>query len=164
MKKITFETARIDQAEFLTDLGLRANAVYQYRCVSDAQARSIFLLQDRHFNDGIIRLMKDEGKLIGFYGLIRWKESDGKETNILSHFFLEPESIGKGYGKILFHEVLRVARDELHWEAFQWESDPHAAWFYQKMGAKCLGENPCPLNPDYKAPVFVYLSKDVEGE
>jgi GNAT superfamily N-acetyltransferase len=73
-------------------------------------------------------------------------------VNVLSHFFLEPEFIGKGYGRILFHEVIRTAKEELHWEAFQWESDPHAAWFYQRMGAKRIGELPCPLNPKFKTP------------
>lgn len=159
MKKqnITFESIGFDQAEFLTDLGLRANATYNYRSISDAQARSVFLVQEIHFKEGIIRAMKENGTFIGFYGLIRWKEVDGKEANILSHFFLEPEFIGKGYGKILFGEVVRAAKNELKWEAFQWESDPHAAGFYQKMGAKQIGKNPCPLNPNYKSPVFAYI-------
>lgn len=153
---ITFEPANLDQAEFLTELGLRANAVYNYRNVSDEEARFVFLVQEQHYKEGIIRIMKDDGEFIGFYGLAHWKEKDGKEVNILSHFFLEPKFIGKGYGKILFLEAIRAAKEELKWEAFQWESDPHAAWFYQKMGAKRIGENPCPLNPQYKAPVFVY--------
>jgi GNAT superfamily N-acetyltransferase len=135
---------------------LRANAIYQYRSVSEEEARQVFLVQERHFRNGILQLMKDDGKFIGFYGLTHWKENDGKETNILSHFFLEPEFIGKGYGKILFREVIRAAKEELNWEGFLWESDPHAAWFYKKMGARQIGENPCPLNPKYKAPVFVF--------
>lgn len=155
--QIKFEAARRNQAEFLTDLGLRANAIYQYRSVSELEARSIFLVNERHFNEGILRIMTLRDILIGFYGLIQWREHGGKKTNILSHFFLEPEYIGKGYGKMLFQEVLRAAKKELKWEAFQWESDPHAAGFYQKMGAKQIGENPCPLNPKYIAPVFVYV-------
>lgn len=157
--EITFESANLEQAEFLTDLALKSNAIYHYRCVSDAEARPVFLVQEQHFQKGVIRIMKDEGKLIGFFGLASWTEENGSTTNILSHLFLEPEFIGKGYGKILFLEAVRVAKEELHWEAFQWESDPNAAWFYRKMRAKQLGENQCRLNPNHKTPVFVYTLK-----
>ncbi len=149
--KITFERAGLDQLEFLTDLGLRANGVYHYRCVSDEIARAVFLVEDWHINDGIVRVMKEDAEIIGFYGLVR-----DKEINILSHFFLEPMYIGKGYGKILFIEAMRAAKEELIWESLQWESDPNAAWFYRKMGAVQIGENACPLNPQYNAPVFLY--------
>ena len=150
-KEITFEPARLDQAEFLTDLGLRSNAVYQYRSVSDEEARAVFVVKEWHIEEGIVRLMKDRRKIVGFYGL-----TCEQGINKLSHFFLEPESIGKGYGKILFLEAMRAAKEELKWEMLEWESDPHAAWFYEKMGAERIGENPCPLNPLYKAPVFMY--------
>lgn len=99
--------------------------------------------------------MKIGPEIIGFYGLVCEQKED-KRLNILSHFFLKPTYIGKGFGKILFKETIRAAKDELKWEGFTWESDPHAAWFYKKMGAKQIGDNPCPLNHAFRAPVFIY--------
>jgi GNAT superfamily N-acetyltransferase len=144
---ISFESASFDQVEYLTDLALRSNGIYQYRTVTDEEARSVFTVELRHLTDGVVRLMKDRGSIVGFYGLC---------DHQLSHLFLEPEYIGKGYGKLLFSEAMRTAKEELKWPTITWESDPNAAWFYRKMGAIQVGENECPLNPSYKAPVFRY--------
>ena len=40
---------------------------------------------------------------------------------------------------------------------FEFESDPNAAEFYLKMGAKIIGKNHCRLNPAYETPVFVFM-------
>jgi len=156
---IHFENASPAQAEFLTQLAMDSNNVYGYRSVSDEEAIKVFMVTPEHFEKGIIRLMKAGSDLIGFYGLF-CEEREGKKLNILSHFFLKPEYIGKGFGRKLFQEAMRAASEDLKWKGILWESDPNAAWFYEKMGAKQVGENPCPLNPAYKAPVFIYTLKD----
>jgi len=148
---VTFADACLDQADYLTDLGMRSNAIYQYRTVTDEEARAVFLVSEWHINNGVIRLMIEDDKIIGFYGL-----AVENGVNILSHFFLEPAYIGRGYGKLLFIEAMRVAKEELYWDVLQWESDPNAAWFYAKMGAEPIAENICPLNPQLKAPVFSF--------
>jgi len=152
-----FEEASSDQAEFLTQLAMDSNATYGYRNVSDQEVLQVFLVKEEHFKKGLIRLMKKGSEIIGFYGLMNLEEKEGKQVHTLSHLFLKPKFIGKGYGRILFQEAMRTAREELQWEALLWESDPHAEWFYRKMGAKKVGENPCPLNPFYKSSVFVYI-------
>lgn len=154
--EITFENANKDQAHFLTQLALDSNAYYKYRTVSDQEAIKVFRVNDEHINNGIIRVMKNHSEIIGFYGLIS-EEKGGKTVNIISHFFLKPDFIGKGYGKKLFQEMIRTASEELNWDGLMWESDPNAAWFYRKMGAKKIGEIPCPLKPPGKAPVFIYI-------
>ncbi|MFI5343439.1 MAG: GNAT family N-acetyltransferase [Chlamydiales bacterium] len=115
-----------------------------------------FLVTEEHISKGIVRILKRDEEIIGFYGIVTHNEG-GNEMNILSHLFLIPEEIGKGYGKILFNEAMRAAREELHWSGLLWESDPNAAWFYKKMGAKMIGRNLCPLNPDHRAPVFIFI-------
>lgn len=160
LKGIYFESASTDDAEMLTDFALKSNAIYKYRTVSDKEARKVFQVTDAHFKNGVIRLLKDSSGVIGFYGLTRWKEKNGNERNILSHLFVKPDFITKGYGTILFQEAMRVAKEELRWDALEWESDPNAAGFYDKMGAKKIGENPCPLNAKFKAPVYVYILKE----
>lgn len=146
-----FEDASLGQQEFLSKLALDSNAYYGYRTLSDEDAIKVFFISEESFKNGLFRVMIVEGIVIGFYGLVK------KEMNTLSHMFVKPEFIGKGYGKILFKEALRAAKQELKWEALMWESDPHSAWFYRRMGAKQIGENICPLNPAYKSPLFVII-------
>lgn len=160
-QEIYFEEASQNQSAFLIQFAMDSNAIYGYRTVSDEEAKKVFLITEQNFKKGLIRLMKMNSEIIGFYGLL-CEKTDGKEINIFSHCFLKPEFIGKGYGKILFHEAMRAAHEDLGWEGLLWESDPNAAWFYRKMGAKQIGENPCPLNPAYKAPVFIYILKSKE--
>ncbi len=154
-EEIHFEAATLEQADFLTNLAMEANSTYHYRNVSERDAKKVFLVEKIHFEKGIVRVMKKGDEIIGFYGLMTAGEGERK-INLLTHLFLRADYIGKGYGKALFKEAMRVAEEELYWEALLWESDPHAAWFYKKMGAKKIGENPCPLNLAYRAPVFIY--------
>ncbi len=52
--------------------------------------------------------------------------------------FVEPKSIGKGYGKVLWDAVMGESR-RIGLKYLTWESDPNAASFYEKMGAKQIG-------------------------
>ncbi|HSX03862.1 MAG TPA: GNAT family N-acetyltransferase [Rhabdochlamydiaceae bacterium] len=157
-EEIFFENATEEQSDFLVQFAMDSNAVYGYRTISEEEARDFFHLCKHNFEKGIVRLMKGPSGIMGFYGLARHSDKeDGAWVNLLTHLFLKPKFIGQGYGKMLFQDAMRTAREELHWEALFWESDPNAAWFYEKMGAKHVGENPCNLNPDYRAPIFVYI-------
>ena len=154
--EVQFQDADLALAEYLTQLALDSNAFYSYRTVSDKEAEKVFLVKEEHFKRGIIRLMKVCDEIIGFFGIYH-EEKEGKTTNCLSHLFLHPDFIGKGYGKLLFQEAMRAAEQELCWEGVIWESDPHAADFYRKMGARKIGDNPCILNPSFRSPVFIYV-------
>lgn len=154
--QVYFENASLDQASYLTQLALDSNAIYNYRTVTDEEALKVFAVTKNHFDNGIVCLMKSSEEILGFFGLACWKDDNDMIINSLSHLFLKPPYIGQGYGKILFLEAMRMAKEQLGWETLLWKSDPNAAWFYRMMGAKKIGETPCVLSPENKLPLFAY--------
>jgi GNAT superfamily N-acetyltransferase len=76
----------------------------------------------------------DDAKLMGFYALII--RNDKAE---LDHLWVAPEHLGKGVGKELFiHAMQRAAGENV--SAVEISSDPNAEGFYEKMGARRIGE------------------------
>ena len=57
----------------------------------------------------------------------------------LEHLWVLPEAMGRGVGRALFEQAVRLA--ELHGAAaLEVESDPHAVGFYRRMGCQPAGE------------------------
>lgn len=154
---VTFEPARVDQAKQLTALAMESNAHWNYRNASSNVVKSVLGITAEQIKCDTVRVMMEGGEIVGFFALKRRPNIMCLTMNELSFFFLKPKYIGKGYGKLLFQEMKRVAKDELGWSALIWDSDPFAAGFYRKMGAKEIGFAPCPLNLRYQAPLFVLV-------
>ena len=74
-----------------------------------------------------------EGDAVGFVGLST--EPDGR---YLEHLWLRPAFIGRGLGRALFGEGVRLAREAGETE-LRIKSDPNAEPFYLKMGAVRTG-------------------------
>ena len=75
-----------------------------------------------------------EGEIIGFYALVlRDRRAE------LEHMWVAPEYIGTGVGKELFIHAMQKAAGE-NVSAVEISADPNAEGFYQRMGAKRIGE------------------------
>lgn len=89
---------------------------------------------------------KDE-QVIGYLSLVEVKKDYWagkvfvKKGFWLEHIFILPEYIGKGVGSRLL-TMLKIKCKELHIEKVNIFSDPNATGFYDKMGARYLGESP----------------------
>ena len=57
----------------------------------------------------------------------------------LDDLWVEPPSIGGGIGRQLFERAATRAR-ELGCSALEWDTDPNARGFYERMGARVVGE------------------------
>lgn len=68
--------------------------------------------------------------ILGFAALV-------KKGDILwlEHLWVLPAAMGRGVGRALFREIQRRAQF-LGFSTFELESDPHAAGFYERMGAE----------------------------
>jgi len=62
------------------------------------------------------------------------------ETVILDDLWVDPPSIGEGIGARLFTVALERAR-ELRAKRLEWESEPNAVGFYEKMGGRWLRDS-----------------------
>jgi GNAT superfamily N-acetyltransferase len=63
---------------------------------------------------------------------------DGERASV-EHLWVHPEFMGKGIGAVLFNHIFSRCK-ELGTRAIEIESDPNAQGFYERMGAKKVGE------------------------
>lgn len=71
--------------------------------------------------------------MIGFFAIVKG------DTNELDHLWLLPKAIGKGYGNLVFAQILAEC-DRLDISRFYITSDPDAEGFYLEKGALKVGE------------------------
>jgi ribosomal protein S18 acetylase RimI-like enzyme len=76
----------------------------------------------------------EAGGAVGFYAICV-----DKSKASLEHFWVHPESMGKGIGRRLIQHALSSCRAQ-QIELLVIESDPNAQGFYEKMGARQIGE------------------------
>lgn len=81
-----------------------------------------------------------EGEIIGFYALIL-RDSVAE----LEHLWVAPSHIGTGVGKELFVHAMQKAAGE-NVSAVEISSDPNAEGFYERMGARRIGEDSSELD------------------
>ena len=77
----------------------------------------------------VVKIM-DQENTIGFYSLQPNQEYQCLE---IGHFWLLPDNIGKGYGKLAFNALLNHLRKK-GVNRLVIEADPNAAGFYEQMG------------------------------
>lgn len=75
-------------------------------------------------------------EIVGFYALSRQGEAFE-----LDHMWVDPQYMGAGVGARLFEHAVCIARS-LGGSRLTIVSDPHAQGFYQRMGARRVGEAP----------------------
>lgn len=89
-----------------------------------------------------VYVAEEADEILGFYALTL----QGEKAE-LEHMWVAPEHIGSGLGKELFVHAMRHAAGE-NVSALEISSDPNAEGFYEKMGARKIGE----------------LSSEIDGE
>ena len=77
----------------------------------------------------------------------------------LSHFFVDPPSIGRGVGRVLWDDAVRRAEARGH-ARLVIQSDPNAEGFYRKLGAERIGVVPSQARPGRNLPLLVYELDD----
>ena len=94
------------------------------------------------------------GNPAGFYSLSR-----GVARMRLEHLWVLPQEIRRGVGRALFqHAAARVRA--LGFVAMEIESDPNAAGFYERMGARRVATTVVALDGQRRElPVFIYKSE-----
>ena len=105
-------------------------------------------IRDHHFF-----VILNDDRPVGFYGLTRLAAIEIE----LEALFVEPEYIGKGYGRALIEHAKTVAK-QLGGSELIIQGDPNAAQFYLRAGGKLIGERESASIPGRYLPVFsVYL-------
>lgn len=131
---VTIRRSTPEEAPTLTQIALAAKRHWGYperwiqHWESDLTVSSDFIRKNH------VYVAEKDGEIHGFYAL---SVADYKAE--LEHMWVTPASIGTGIGKELFLDAMeRAAKLEVN--SVEISSDPNAAGFYKRMGARQIGE------------------------
>jgi len=148
--------ARIDEAAILTELTMRSKAHWQYDDAFLADARQDLTFQPEKFlPDFLVYVLELDSELLGFCSLIPQQEAKIE----LHDLFVEPQYIGKGYGKQLWDYAVNFAR-ESGFQTLVLTADPNAEPFYARQGAVRIGLKASSVRPDRSLPLMEYRIPD----
>lgn len=138
---VTIRAARPEEAEALTELGLRSKAMWGYPDSFMAACREEMTLDAATLSDPACEWQVAEaaGEIRGYYGLSPLPDSP--QTLDLTALFVDPECSGRAIGWQLLDHAVRTAVHRGATE-IRIESDPNAERFYRKWGAQQLGTVP----------------------
>ena len=84
-------------------------------------------------SNNLVYVAERENVILGFYALVVGERAE------LEHMWVAPEHIGTGVGKELFIHAMQTAAGRKISE-IEMSADPNAEGFYQRMGARRIGE------------------------
>lgn len=145
---IRIRPARADEADLLTDLSLRAKAVWGYDAGFLARCRPVMAVKAATIEARPHFVAEREGRIAGFYGFEPEAEGIG-----LDDLFVEPDLIGRGIGRALWNHAIATARRLGH-GALIVVSDPNAEGFYLRMGCRRIGTRPSELEAGRQLPLL----------
>jgi len=129
------EKARRQDAKNLTELTLRSKSYWDYGKEQIEEWREELTITENHIDaNQVHKLIKDDF-LIGFYSYRPENQTDIK----LDYLFVEPNYIGKGYGKILMTDFLKRIENS-GFKRVILDADPHAEKFYTGRGFRVIGK------------------------
>jgi GNAT superfamily N-acetyltransferase len=142
-----FRRARTDEAEYLTLLCRRSKAHWGYDAEFMRVVAGDLTVTSSAIKTHEVWILEEDGKILGFHQV---KLSD---TAWLEDLWLEPDAIGKGYGRQLWEHAVSIAQAAGAW-GMEFNAEPFAMGFYEKMGAVQVGVTPSRFIPGRKLPLM----------
>ena len=138
--------ARPDEADALSALARRSKAHWGYEADFLELVREAMTLRSEDIARHEVWVIEaDSGAPIGYHRVIPGDPAE------LEDLWVDPPAIGTGAGRRLFEHAAEVARRSGA-TALEIDADPHAAGFYERMGAVRIGETPSTLIPGRALP------------
>ena len=127
--------ARPDEGERLREIAIVAKSHWGY----DLDDVRRWAAQGDFSPSGLrakeVFVAEDEGRAVAWAALIA-----RGDPMWLDDLWVDPEWIGRGIGSLLFRHVLDRARS-LGGERVEWEAEPNAVGFYEKLGGRYLRDS-----------------------
>ena len=142
-----FRRAKAEEAEFLTHLTRRSKAYWGYDPDFMRAVAGDLTVTPAAIKEHEVWILEENGNILGFHQV---KLGD---PAWLEDLWLEPEVIGKGHGRQLWEHAVGVARDGGAW-AMEFNAEPFAMGFYERMGAVQVGETPSRYIPGRNLPLM----------
>lgn len=131
--------ARADEAEELAALAVRSKGYWTYPAAFlDRFARTLGLTPEVvAAND--VHVLERDGRVRGFCTVLH-----RGERAVLDDLWLDVDEIGHGSGRLLFDHAVALAA-AAGARVLEWDAEPYAAGFYERMGATTVGLTESPL-------------------
>lgn len=129
-----------EEASTLTNIALEAKRYWGYPDHWIKHWESDLTISSDFIREHHVYVAEVEGEIRGFYALC----VNGEKAE-LEHLWVTPASIGTGIGKELFLDAMEKAA-ALAVRDVEIAADPNAAGFYERMGAKQIGELDSPID------------------
>ncbi len=126
--------AQPQDTEALSALALRSKAHWGYSAKFMESCRSELTVSNTFVAENSVYLLESGGRIKGFCAF----EPDSADRAELSFLFVEPEDIGKGYGRILMTLACREAKYQ-GFSRMLIQGDPNALGFYLACGSRLIG-------------------------
>ncbi len=151
MQGISIRRAETWEADILTGIAFRSEAYWGYDAAYMENFRSVYRVTEEFIRSNSTFVMEEDGSIIGFYGI-----RTGDEETSLEYFYIEPERIGKGYGRLLWNHMAGNCKEQ-GMDRIVLVTSPQAKGFYTRMGAVPSGEVESLVAKGRKIPRLVYV-------
>lgn len=135
----------------LTEFSLRSKAVWNYPAEWMESFRPELTLTPDQLAEIPAFVLEVEGQAVGYYSLLRRSVEEVE----LWHLFIRPGTLRRGYGSRLFAHAMSTAAG-LGYRRVVIQSDPNAAGFYERHGARKVSDIPSCI-PNRTIPLFVVI-------
>ncbi len=149
-REISLRPARRAELEELTELSFRSKAVWGYDDAFMAAARDEMTIRIGEFETDEFMVAEVAGITVGFAQI----SIEGEEAE-LARLYVDPAKLRNGAGRALFAWACATARQHGA-KCIIIDSDPHAADFYRRMGARDIGLAPSGSIPGRMLPMLAY--------
>ena len=144
---IVVRPARAGEAQALTALCVRSKAHWGYDAEFMRLSLATLTVSEADVATGCVLVAERVGLAFGMTKV----EPDGE----LGMMFVDPLAMGRGAGRALFEASAGLAR-RLGARRMSILADPHAAPFYERMGARLTGRAPSDAIPGRTLPLYEY--------
>jgi GNAT superfamily N-acetyltransferase len=143
--------ARLEEASALSELCVRSKAAWGYGEAFIALARIALEVRPEQVAAGDVWVATgSDGEVAG---LVALAPSEQPNTLDLDKLFVEPQRIRNGVGRVLITHAIDEARRRGA-ERLTILADPYAAGFYERNGARWIGEAPSDAIPGRSLPLY----------
>ncbi len=142
--------AKKEEAKRLFDIAINSEAYWDYDNDYMNLFKKKYKVTEEFINKNSTYLIEDNKIILGFYGLVI-----NDKVALLEYLYIEPDSIGHGYGKLLWNHMIDVCKKK-DIKKIELVTSPHAKEFYIKMGARPVGQVESPVIQGRKIPKLIY--------
>ena len=143
------------EVEHLSGLAFRSKSYWGYSDRFMQACLEELTIDQSYIENNPTFVLEDARNAVGFYALERLSVTEVE----LSFLFVEPDFIGKGYGRKL---IMHAQEEALHlgYSKMIIQGDPNAERFYRSAGGSVVGTKKSASIPDRELPIFCINLKE----